>query len=275
MKVKIPTVSTLVLAMTLPLMAEAHRGWLLPAATVLSGEEPWVTLDAAISNDIFHTDHAPMRLEGLTVLGPDGEEVAIQNGHTGKYRSTFDLQLKQQGTYRVFSASHGLSARWVDEKGERHFWPGRGETPAPGDFEKHVPRDALELSVTQTSRRLETFITAGVPTDEVLAPTQQGLELVPVTHPNDLFEEEEATFKLLIDGEAAVGAKVTVLAGGMRYRNSQDAIETETDSDGVFTITWPQAGMYWLSASYRDDKATPPATSRQGSYVATFEILPQ
>lgn len=40
MKVKIPTVSALVLAMTLPLMAEAHRGWLLPAATVLSGEEP-------------------------------------------------------------------------------------------------------------------------------------------------------------------------------------------------------------------------------------------
>jgi len=275
MKVKIPIVSALVLAMTLPLAAEAHRGWLLPAATVLSGEEPWVTVDAAISNDIFHTDHAPMRLDGLTVLGPDGAEVEIQNGHTGKYRSTFDLQLTQQGTYRVFSASAGLNARWVDDKGERRSWPGRGETPAPGDFEKKVPQDAKELTVSQSSRRLETFITAGVPTDEVLAPINQGLELVPVTHPNDLFAEEEATFRLLIDGEAAAGAKVTVLAGGMRYRNSQDAIEVETDDEGTFAVTWPEAGMYWLSASYRDDKATPPATVRQGSYVATFEVLPQ
>ncbi|MCK9469342.1 MAG: DUF4198 domain-containing protein [Porticoccaceae bacterium] len=275
MKVKIPTVSALVLAMTLPLAAEAHRGWLLPAATVLSGEEPWVTVDGAISNDIFHTDHAAMRLDGLKVVGPDGEEVEIQNGHTGKYRSTFDLQLTQQGTYRVFSASGGLNARWVTDEGERRFWPGRGETPAPGDFEKKVPKDAKELTVTQSSRRIETFITAGVPTDEVLAPTNQGLELVPVTHPNDLFAEEEATFRLLIDGEAAVGAKVTVLAGGMRYRNSQDAIEVETDDEGAFSVTWPDAGMYWLSASYRDDKATAPATARQGSYVATFEVLPQ
>jgi len=33
--------------------------------------------------------------------------------------------------------------------------------------------------------------------------------------------------------------------------------------------------MYWLSASYRDGKAQPPATVRSGSYVATFEVLPQ
>jgi len=46
------TLLALLLALALPNAAQAHRVWLLPAATVLSGDEPWVTFDAAVSNDI-------------------------------------------------------------------------------------------------------------------------------------------------------------------------------------------------------------------------------
>ncbi|MFA5495363.1 MAG: DUF4198 domain-containing protein [Porticoccaceae bacterium] len=275
MKNKIPMLATLTLAMALPLAAEAHRAWIVPAATVLSGDDPWVTFDAAISNDIFHADHAAMRIEGLSVVAPDGGAAALENGHTGKYRSTFDLNLKQPGTYKVFTASGGLGARWEDADGQRRFWPGRGETANAADFEKSVPKDAKNLEVSYNWRRIETFVTAGAPTDTVLKPDNKGLELVPVTHPNDLFAGEEAEFRLLIDGEPAAGAKVTVIPGGMRYRDGQEAIDVETAADGSFTVTWPDAGMYWLSASYRDGKAQPPATVRSGSYVATFEVLPQ
>ncbi|MDN4503758.1 DUF4198 domain-containing protein [Alteromonadaceae bacterium BrNp21-10] len=272
------TLSTLLLtslALTLPFTSQAHRAWIVPAATVLSAEDPWVTFDAAVSNDIFHADHAPYRLNMVEVLAPQGGEVKLQNESTGKYRSTFDLQLSQQGTYKVFSASSGLRARWVDAEGKRQGWPKRGQQADVNDFATAVPKDAKDLSVSQGSRRIETFVTAGSPTTEVFAPTNQGLELVPVTHPNDLFAGETAQFKLLIDGEAAVAAKVMVLAGGMRYRNSQDEIETTTDDQGLFTISWPKAGMYWLSASYKDNKANAPATERTGSYTASFEVLPQ
>ena len=34
--------------------AQAHRTWLLPSATVLSGKAPWVTVDAAVSKDLFY-----------------------------------------------------------------------------------------------------------------------------------------------------------------------------------------------------------------------------
>lgn len=262
-------------SLALPLAAQAHRAWIVPAATVLSGDDPWVTFDAAISNDIFHADHAAMRLEGIKVTGPDGNAVELQNGATGKYRSTFDLNLSQRGTYKVFSASGGLNARWETEEGERRFWPPRGQTPDAAAFAKEVPAKAKNLEVSQSSRRMETFVTAGSPSETVLKPTNSGLELVPVTHPNDLFAGEKAEFGLIIDGKPAVGAKVTVIPGGMRYRNGQDAIEVETDKDGKFAITWPAAGLYWLSASYRDNQAKAPATSRSGSYVATFEVLPE
>lgn len=41
------------LVLSLPIAAQAHRAWLLPSATVLSGKDVWVTVDAAVSNDLF------------------------------------------------------------------------------------------------------------------------------------------------------------------------------------------------------------------------------
>ncbi|WP_416305426.1 DUF4198 domain-containing protein [Neptunicella sp. SCSIO 80796] len=272
------TFSTLIvsaLVMSLPFAAQAHRAWFLPAATVLSADNAWVTFDAAVSNDIFHADHAPFRLNSVEVTSPQGNKVELKNANTGKYRSNFDLELAEEGTYKVFSASSGIRARWIDTEGKRQGWPRRGQQADMAEFDKNVPKDAKDLNVSQFSRRIETFVTAGSPSNQVFKPTNQGLELVPVTHPNDLYAGETAEFKLLIDGEPAAGAEVLVLAGGMRYRTSQDAIKAVADKNGIFTVNWPKAGMYWLSAGYEDDKAKAPATSRSGGYSATFEVLPQ
>lgn len=275
MKTFLKTTLCTALILCLPLTAQAHRAWLLPSATVLSSDDAWVSIDAAVSNDIFHADHAPLRIDGVTITAPDGAALTPQNAITGKYRSVFDVQLPQKGTYKIASASAGLMATWKTEEGERRMWPGRGEKANPADFDKAVPKKAKDLEVSQFSRRMETFVTSGSPTDTVLKATNQGLELVPVTHPNDLFAGEAATFQFLIDGKPAVGVKVTVIPGGMRYRSEQASIELETDKKGNISVTWPQAGLYWLSANYRDDKAKKPAKTRSGSYVATFEVLPE
>ena len=263
-----------ILALILSFPAAAHRLWILPEATVLSAEDAWVTFDAAVSNAIFHTVYHALPSYAFRSARPDGRPVALQNAATGKYRSTFDLHLAREGTYRVGVVAQGLSARW-EEDGERRFWPPRGGTYTPEGFERNVPDDADSLEIRRFSRRIVTFVTAGLPSDEVLTPTNEGLELVPETHPNDLFTGETATFRLLIDGEPAAGAGIEVVPGGMRYRNAQDAIVTTSDADGTFTITWPRAGRYWLGAEYRDENAEAPASLRTGSYSATFEVLPQ
>lgn len=263
------------LGLGLSLEAGAHRAWLLPSSTVLSGDSPWVTFDGAVSNTLFFPDYVPLRLDGLQVVQPDGSSGEPQNTHTGKYRTTFDLNLAQPGTYRVAVASHGLQASWEDAQGERHRWPGRGQRADEKDFASAVPKNAHNLQVSRNSRRLETFVTAGAPSDKALAPSGRGLELVPITHPNDLYAGEPASFRLLIDGEPAAGAEVEIIPGAMRYRDSQREINLEADAEGRIQVQWPAAGRYWLSASYRDDKAAPPATARVGSYSATLEVLPE
>ena len=62
--------ASLVALLAAPVAANAHRQWMLPSATVLSGNNPWITVDAAVSNDLFYFDHNPMRLEGIAVIAP-------------------------------------------------------------------------------------------------------------------------------------------------------------------------------------------------------------
>ena len=282
--------TALALAVCLPLSAQAHRAWMLPSATVLSGDEPWITVDAAVSNDLFYFEHVPLRLKGigdasqapaggppgmrarpvpeLQILAPDGSKAEAHNGNIGRYRSTFDVQLSQKGTYKLAVANSGLFASWK-ENGETRRWMGSAE-----NFAKDVPAKAEGLKVSQNSSRMEVFVTSGNPSDSVLKPTGQGLELAPVTHPNDLYAGEAAEFVFLLDGKPAADVGISVIPGGNRYRDQLGEINATTDAQGKVSITWPEAGMYWLEAELTTYQGvSKPATERRASYSATLEVL--
>lgn len=254
----------------LPFSALAHKAWLLPSQTVIAGEQPWITVDGAVSNDLFYFNHVPLRLDNLAITAPDGSTLQPENPSTGHYRSVFDLQLKQAGTYRLAVINSGLFASWKED-GKPRRW--RGDAAR---FASEVPRNAQDLQVSQSFGRVETFVTNGAPNQTALKPSGQGIELVAVTHPNDLFVGEPAKFRLQVDGKPAAGLEVEIVRGGTRYRNAQDEIKLKTDADGAFSVTWPEAGMYWLETASEDDKTSlPQARQRRLSYVATLEVLPQ
>jgi len=270
--------------------AAAHRQWLLPSTTVLSGEDPWVSFDAASSNDIFYADHRPMNLSTIKVWAPDGSEGQIQNGATGQYRSVFDVKLDKPGTWKIGSQMSILTGTFKVNGEERRVGrPGGGGPPpgasaaggmgagAPGPAPvaaSDIPAKATDVKLTEMSSRNEVFVTSGEPTTTVFTATGKGLEMVPVTHPNELVSNELASFRFLVDGKPAPDLKVTIIPGGKRYRDGEDGIEVTTGADGVAKIRWPTAGMYWLNATLIDNKVSDPrATSRRLSYATTLEVL--
>lgn len=258
------------LVAALPFSALAHKAWLQPSQTVVAGNNPWITVDAAVSNDLFYFNHVPLRLEGLVITAPDGSTVQPQNAATGKFRSVFDVELTQQGTYRLATVNNGLSATW-DEAGKPKRWRGSVAT-----FATEVPKKAKNLKVSQSVGRVETFVTNGTPNDTALKPTGQGIEMIALAHPNDLVAGEPASFRVLVDGKPRAGLAFEITRGGTRYRNAQNEIKVSTDKKGEFTVTWPEAGMYWLETGTEDKKVSvKQAKTRRLSYVATLEVLPQ
>ncbi|WP_082769602.1 DUF4198 domain-containing protein [Caulobacter sp. CCH9-E1] len=244
-KKRLLAVAAVGVALALPMSASAHRGWLLPAFTTLSGDNAWVTVDAAISNELFYPDHRAMRTDGVQVLGPDGAADKIQNASTGQYRSTFDVQLSKPGTYKIFTASNAVMASWTENGEVKRF---RGSAD---DFAKQVPAGAADLKTIKMASRNETFVTRDKPTTVALAPTGKGLELVPVTNPTDVVATEPATFKFVLDGKPAADLEVTFIPGGARWRATPGEIKVKTGADGAVKFTLPEAGMYWVNATVR------------------------
>lgn len=280
-------ICALALAALLPLTAQAHRAWLLPSSTIVSGGEPWVTVDAAISDSLFYFDHHAMALDGLRVSAPDGTELVPEQAGKGRLRSSFDVKLAQKGTYRMAVLSDSLSASF-QLKGQPKRVRGTAESLA-----HEIPGDAESLNVTRSMSRTETFVTVGKPSEAVLHPSKTGLELVPVTHPNDLVVGEAANFRFLLDGQPAAGLVVTVVPGGIRYRDVIGEMKLSTDAQGEFSVKWPSAGMYYLTASAGGAPRAPigadgkPAAVpagprgtlqqplRRAVYGATLEVMPQ
>lgn len=255
--------------MLIPAVSEAARPWLLPSQTVLARSGGWVAVDAAMADDLFSVNQGAMPVDTLVVSGPDGQTVAAQNVTKSRSRSTFDLELRQAGTYRIAVSDDAVMARW-EEDGKPKRWRGTAAEMATG-----IPANAAKLEVEQTQRRVETFVSVGSPT-EVKPSVGAGIELAPEQHPNDLYARETAKFRFLLDGKPAKDLEVEIIAGGTRYRDAPGEMLFKTDKNGEIAITWPAAGMYWLETSVQDEGATAPGVKkRRASYAGTFEVLTQ
>ena len=255
--------------------AQAHRQWLLPSSTQIEAKEAWVTIDAAVSESLFEFDTNALALDGLQITAPDGTFINPENSYKGKFRNSIDIKLLQKGTYKISHVSQNVMASYL-LNGEQKRFRGTEDKMA-----KDIPAEATDIKVSRTFARLDTFVSSGKPTDTVLKPSNQGLELVPITHPNELFAQEKATFTLLLDGQPVANTVVSIIAGGVRYRGVLGEISVTTDAKGQLNVTWPYAGMYWLKASYpkapemQADGTRAPMPEKRYNYAATLEVLPQ
>lgn len=270
------------LAIAVPASVQAHRQWMLPSITVVSGEgeDIWVTVDAAVSNDLFYFEHQPLRAD-VSVTLPDGTAGEVRNKAQGRYRQTFDVQIAQRGTYKIHYATEGVIGSYKLD-GEEKRLP-RGTTTAT--LAQAIPAGATDIRTSESSTRNEIFVTAGEPTTTVFKPTARGIELVPVTHPNDLVMGEDATFQFLLDGKPAAGLPVTVIPGGIRYRDQLRQQDLTTGADGKVTIKWSDPGMTWINVTTprpaREEgkgaganaPAAPAGGGRRASYVTTVEVM--
>lgn len=254
------------------LTASAHRPWLMAQMNHVETKENWVVIDGAISDDLFEIDHLALNMTGAMVTGPDGVSAPAPAAVMGRQRSSFDLRMPQDGTYKISLVTDTVMATYKDASGEiKRF---RGSEQA---YAKDVPADAAELRATYLHARLETFATANRQSTGALKPTGKGLEMIPLTHPTDLRAGEQARWRFTFDGKPLANHPFSLIPGGVRYRGTIGEIRLVTDASGEASVKLPAAGMAWLNATYPAVFPAPgegPAIAHRHSYAATLAILP-
>jgi uncharacterized GH25 family protein len=257
--------------------AQAHRQWMIPNTSVIeSDREAWVTIDGAISEGLFETDFMPLKLDGLTVTDPDGATAPAPAAITGKHRSTVDIKLPKDGTYRITLAATNVMGSYK-LNGEMKRFRATEQTVA-----KEVPAGATEVRSTTMQQRQDTFVTLNKASMGALKPTGTGLELVALTNPTELHAGEKARFRFQLDGKPLPNFPFSLIPGGVKYRGTANEVRLTTDANGEASFTLPAPNMYWLSANFPANAprgpggpGEGPAEAKRYSYSATFEILPE
>ncbi|MFC5461973.1 DUF4198 domain-containing protein [Massilia niabensis] len=255
--------------------ASAHRPWMLPTATIIEHQDAWVTIDGAVSEGLFDFDHMPLRMDGLSITGPDGAVSAAPASVMGKRRASVDLPLPKEGTYRIALVSNNVMGSYKVGNEVKRF------RSSEANFAKEVPAGAAEVRKTITHQRIETFVTAHKTSEGALKPSGVGLEMVPLTHPNDLRANETVRVRFLLDGKPLPKLPFSLVPGGVRYRGVANEIRLTTDAKGEASFKLPAANMYWMNAAYPPNPGKGPAPDdgpaevRRYAYTATLEALPE
>lgn len=251
--------------------ANAHRAWMLPNTTMVDSKEAWVVIDAAISNEVFEFNHHPLRLDNLTITDPDGVTTKAEGAVVGKYRSTLDLRLPKDGTYRLAIVSNNVMGSYK-LGGETKRFRGAAGSPAVA-----IPAGATEVQTTAVHSRNETFVSANKLNDTALKPSGVGLEMIPLTNPTDLRVDEPIRVRFHLDGKPIANLPFSVVPGTVKYRGASGEQRLTTDAKGEASFSVPAANMYWLSANapFGEGKDKPQPGAKRYSYAATLEVLPQ
>jgi len=251
--------------------AHAHRAWILPNTAMVDNKEAWVTIDAAISNEVFEFNHHPLRLDNFTITDPDGVTTKVDGAVVGKYRSTVDVRLPKDGTYRLAIVSNNVMGSYKLGNETKRI---RG---AAGSEAVAIPAGATEVKTTEVHSRNETFVSANKLSEGALKPSGVGLEMIPVTNPSDLRVGEPIRVRFHLDGKPLANLPFSVVPGTVKYRGASGEQRLTTDAKGEASFTVPAANMYWLSANapFGEGKDKPQPGAKRYSYAATLEVLPQ
>jgi uncharacterized GH25 family protein len=276
-------------ALLLPLSASAHMTWLLPNTANVTGRDGVVSVDAAVSEDLFNFERA-LKLETLRITGPNGQSLDADNRSTARHRESFDVKLPQDGTYRISNVSQALMGTYKQGAETKRF------RSTPATLAKDVPADAEITSLTMMTNRQQTFVSKEEPGKVQFAPEGQGLELLPLGPVTDLSHGDKTRFRLVLDGKPAADVAVKVLRDGNRYRYKLGEVSLKTDAQGEFTVSWTEPGRYWIGASTgaqggpggaggpgapgapgaaAGDRGTREAPLQRAAVSATFEVLPK
>jgi uncharacterized GH25 family protein len=279
-------------ALLLPLSASAHMTWLLPNTANVTGRDGVVSVDAAVSEDLFNFERA-LKLDTLRITGPNGQSLEADNRSTARHRESFDVKLPQDGTYRISNVSQALMGTYKQGTETKRF------RSTPATLAKDVPADAEITSLTMMTNRQQTFVSKEEPGKVQFAPEGQGLELLPLGPVTDLSHGDKTRFRLMLDGRPAADVAVKVLRDGNRYRYKLGEVSLKTDAQGEFTVSWAEPGRYWIGASTGAqggpagaggpgapggagaagaagaDRGTREAPLQRAAVSATFEVLPK
>ncbi len=252
------------LAMAASLPAYAHTPYLVPSSFAPRAGQT-IAMDASFAETFFIPETA-FDDSQFTVTGPDGTQAPLAS-QVMKTRTVAEYTLPAgTGTYRL-STGPRLGALF-------RTWEHNGKRESSRDPAVKIPAGAKVISDFQSLTQADSYITVGNPDRAALAPRNKGVELVPVTHPSDLYVGEAFEFVVQYDGTPLANQAVEITEAAWSSDRTPQVVNLKSDAAGHVRFPLSAAGT-WVALT-RHRTAAPagaPVAEYSNSVTLTFRVL--
>lgn len=256
--------ATAALALAVSLPASAHTPYLVPSNFAPRAGQT-IALDASFA-EAFFVPEAAFDDSQFTVIGPDGAEAPLAS-QVMKTRTVAEYTLPTgTGTYRI-STGPRLGALF-------RTWEQNGKRESSRDPSAKIPAGAKVISDFQSLTQAVSYVTAGNPDRAALAPRNKGLELVPVTHPNDLYVGEAFEFIVQYDGKPLADQPLEITEAVWSSDRTPQVANLKSDAAGHVRFPLSTAGTWLALTRYRTAApAGAPVAEYSNSVTLSFRVL--
>lgn len=252
--------AALIGGLTFATATHAHTPYLAPGSF-----EPvidnYVTLDASFAERFFIPE-AAFSGSIYRVTTPLGTTKSPDNVTQLKTRMVVEHQLSDKGTYKFTTGSRlGRVFKSYELDGKRH---GMKDPTAA------LPKGAKLLNHFQSITTAETYVSRGAPSNKAIKRRNHGLEIYPVTHPNEVYAGEDFTFQVFFEGQALSDQKLDIFHAEGAFSKKDAAYQVTTNAKGEASFNPKDAGLYLMRARHR---AKAPKGSPAPEYSHTYTLV--
>ncbi len=250
----------------------AHDIYIWPSDFTLNKVKPSsVTIDLTAGYTPYRHGRS-MPSSDVKLTNIDGSEMKLKGGfYQGNSRSVFDLPITEQGTYAIaYKRQPSYYTTYKMKNVEKKKFKRINKVEA----KKQLPKEAFEVKSFISTSTAMAFITNKSPSRNVFEPTNEGLELIPVTHPADYVTNEKITIKFLFDGKPIKGVEASIELEGAQYRKASEVSVKTSSAKGEIYFTLEQGGRYVIKVGHKQDLVgSKLADVRSDRIFYAFEVI--
>lgn len=217
-----------------------HQQWILPNFFYTDRESPWLGVEHTWGDRRFISGQGSGTL--LWIIHPEGWRMGRPSSiFVGQTRTVGEIELRDPGTYRIETDHPAQYLAEIEVDGKK-TWVSKSKDQLSG---KKIIQSQHRWSQTVT------FVTVKEYTQGVLEATGALLEIVPLTHPNEIVVGKPFVVRVLSRGQLVPDQKIQVYS---EMDSGHDTtLATVTNADGECELIFPSPSRYLLTVNLRQD----------------------
>lgn len=214
------------------------------------------------------------------VHNPLGEKIEISDDHWSKTQSlsSYTLENKIEGTYRIRGLKQGTASRFVlDGK----VWKALiGGQPA---LNKAISENVIyasqlskktKIKTVQTTEIIETFVSRKHTSNKVIEHLDAGFAIQFLSHPNAIQAAQPIQLRVLDDLKGIAGLNVEILAQTADFSRDRKVYQSvQTDAQGALNFMIKDKGQYLLKIDYQQPFTHKNDDLKRYKYTLSFNVI--